>query len=158
VSNGLSHAELSKKLTKMSIALFIANPVSYGKSVIQSFILFWFPAPYYEGYSIRRFFSGKEARWVYPYSFVYLLFMVVYFSFMLLLVISRRIRNLLWKSDTAVIISIIAYTSVVSSMTGFGENARYKVPIESLIMGLVVLFVYLTASYRRSLRASAKAS
>lgn len=155
---GLTHGELSKTLTKMSIALFIANPVSYSKRVIQSFILFWFPAPYYEGYSIRRFFSGREGRWVYAYSFVYLLFMAVYFSFMLLLVISRRIRDLLWKPDMAVIFSIIAYTSVVSSMTGFGENARYKIPIESLIMGLVVFFVYLTVSYRRSLRASAKAS
>lgn len=156
-SSGLSHAELSKKLAKMSIALFIANPVSYGKSVIQSFILFWFPAPYHQGYSIGRFFSGREVWWVYLYSFVYLLLIAAYFSFMLLLVISHRIRNLLWKPDMAVIFSIIAYTSVVSSMTEFGENARFKVPIESLVMGLVVFFVYLIASYRRSPRASAKA-
>lgn len=54
-------------------------------------------------------------------------------------------------------IAAIAYTSVVSSMTGFGENARYKVPIESLIMGLVVFFVYLMVSYRRWARTSAKA-
>lgn len=156
-SSGLSHAELPKKLTKMSIALFITNPVSYGKSVIQSFILFWFPAPYHQGYSVGRFFSGREVWWVYIYSFVYLLFIAVYFSFMSLLVISSRIRALLWKSDMAVIFSIIAYTSIVSSMTEFGENARHKVPIESLVMGLVVLFIYLIASYRRSLRASAKA-
>jgi len=157
VSSGLSHAELSKKLTKMSITLFITNPVSYGKSVIQSFILFWFPAPYHQGYSVGKFFSGREVWWVYPYSFVYLLLIAAYFSFILLLVINRRIRNLLWKSDMAVIFPIIAYTSVVSSMTEFGENARHKVPIESLVMGLVVLFVYLMVSYRRSLRTSAKA-
>jgi len=158
VSSGLSHAELSKTLAKMSIALFIANPVSYGKSVIQSFILFWFPAPYHQEYSIGRFFSGREVWWVYIYSFVYLLFIVTYFSFMLLLLISRRIRDLLWKSDMAVIFSIIAYTSVVSSMIEFGENSRYKVPIESLVMGSVVFFVYLTTSHRRSSTNSAKAS
>lgn len=156
-SSGLSYVELSKKLAKMSIALFITNPVSYGKSIIQSFILFWFPAPYHQGYSVGRFFSGREVWWVYPYSFVYLLLIAVYFSFMSLMVISSRIRALLWKSDMAVIFSIIAYTSIVSSMTEFGENAKHKVPIETLVMGLVVLFIYLIASYRRSLRASAKA-
>jgi len=157
-STGLSHVELSKKLTEMSIALFIANPVSYGKSVIQSFILFWFPAPYYEGYSIERFFSGREVWWVYLYSSVHLLLIVTYFYFTLLLVVSHRIKNLLWKSDMGVILSTIAYTSVASSMTEFGENARYKVPVEGLVMGSVVFFIYLIASYRQSRRASLKAA
>jgi len=158
VSTGLSHAELSKKLTKMAIRLFIANPVSYSKSVIQSFILFWFPAPYYEGYSVGRFFSGREVRWVYLYSFVYLLLIIAFFSFMLLLAVSHRIKNLLWKSETGLILSTITYTSVVSSMTEFGENARYKVPIESLIMGLVVFFIYVIASFGRSPKGSVKAA
>lgn len=138
---GLSYPQLSKRMAAMCTSLILTHPAGYVASVARSMVLFWMPAPYYPGYRLSDFLHGRSPRLVYGYALVYLIAVASYFVGLVVSVVWPRLRARLWSAESALIHAVIWYTAIVSSMTEFGENARYKFPVEGLVIGWAVFAI-----------------
>ena len=141
-ATGWSYAELSRKLASMSYDLFLHHPISYGFSVIQSMGLFLFPALYYDGYSIKGFFRLEEPALIYAYAFFYMSLMAAFVIILLRISFKFKRHRKLLTGDFVIFLVIFVYTAVVTSMVEFGENARYKFPVEALLLGWTIYLIY----------------
>jgi hypothetical protein len=147
----MDFAELSRTLLGMSVKTFLRHPHLYLASVAQSAVLFWFPAPYYEGYSIGEFFRGQCPWWVYLYAGVYLVMVITYIAFVLGACLWRRLRHVVFSGGMLIVQVAILYAWFTSSLVEFGENARYKFPVEGLLFGVVfTVFVSIVSVARAS--------
>jgi 4-amino-4-deoxy-L-arabinose transferase-like glycosyltransferase len=151
-TTGLSFSQLSKELTKLSLALILQEPKVYIKSFVRSFIRFWSPSVYYShiarGESILNLAHAAYRIW----HFAMLLGFftgIIYVVAALDLVGSENsfmLRGFALK--LAIIFATILYVATVSSLLEYGENPRYKAPVQPLIY-LTVPLVY---SYRQEAR------
>ena len=141
-ATGWSHAELSRNLATMSYGLFLHHPILYGISVMQSMGLFLFPAPYYDGYSIKGFFRLEEPTVIYVYAFFYMSLMVTFLVMLLRIAFKFKVHRKLLTDDLVIFLVVFVYTAVVTSMLEFGEGARYKFPVEALLLGWTMYLMY----------------
>jgi len=149
---GLTRVQLSKELTRMSLELFIDHPLLYGRSVLKSWVDFW-NAPKLgsrePGVEPSLNQIGRLARLIYKgQEYFYLLINI---SFLLLVTIALLVRLILggrrpnWTRigwPLYLMGSVVLVTSVLQAFTESGENARYAMPVQSLVACFVLLMVW----------------
>lgn len=129
-ATGLSHGELSKQLTAMSVDLFSRYPLRYGKSVMKAFAGFW---------SVKKGPNWEPVRARYPaFSKIVELFgMFVNLSFFLLMIFT--VRKFIVSDDRRkvsfelVVIVIVLTGAILQALMELGENRRYAIPFHPLI-------------------------
>ena len=149
--SGLDDAQLSRRLGRMSAALIFRHPLVYATSVARSWLRFW---------SVRGMLlhSGTDAPAVYAVLKAlvtiqrYLLAAVnAVFLLLTAAMVFRRVRHGIrpaagWWFATALILG----SSVFQALAERGENARYGLPTQMLVVVAVVAALWSWAAARRS--------
>ncbi len=150
-TTGLSTAELSKQLTRMSLEMFAEHPMLYLESVARSWVRFWgFGFYHYVG-----FFKDSTGPIFYALLVVLGSLQLGINVTFLIVAAYWAVRWLMgWAScdfDLGVIAIVLA-GSVVQAFLEYGENVRYFVPLTPLAIYMVVTFVWRTIEARRGRR------
>jgi hypothetical protein len=138
---GLSTAELSKQLTRMSLEMFAEHPLLYLESVARSWIRFW-------GFGIYRyigFFKDSAGSTVYALLIVFgslQLGINVMFLVIAAYSITRWMRGQASFDFDLGVIAIVLAASVVQAFMEYGENIRYLAPLVPLTIYSVVTFTW----------------
>lgn len=149
--SGLSEVELSRQLTAMSVGLFAETPLRYATSVFKAWITFW-KAPFY-----------WELEQMSPHLLADLLLLIgngerylmvgLHGAFLLLSLytgITVVLRRRSFAALHLLTIAIVLGASVVQALPEFGENGRYAVPLQSLVIAAVGVALWSYISERRS--------
>ncbi len=142
-ATGYGFVRLSKELTSMSLYLFIHYPQRYLMSVGKSWLRFWIPG---EPRHIRMLMTGEGKPYMWARVVEMPIFGVVNALFLVLVAaegisLVRRKRRLAPGLDGAAVAVILA-GSVVQAMVEYGENFRYAVPFNPLMVYVVVCYLW----------------
>lgn len=135
---GISWAELSAVLGRMSLQMIVEHPLDYGRVAWASFVQFW------------KFGLGRQNSTL-PWSYdavkwfndtrVHQALMVLFFASPLALAFLRRGRIAADPQDFWIWFAIITvlYEALFSSATNFGDNERYRTHVARLQYAAVIL-------------------
>ena len=145
---GLSFAALSQRLARMSITLFLQHPQAYLASVYRAWLTFWESTIYWYPNDIA---SAQLREWLTSMLDIQERLRALVnalFGFAALSLVSDRVRRRISNCDMIVLtIAIVAVGSVVQAFLEYGENARYAVPFQPLILWTV--FIWIKALFTR---------
>jgi len=154
VRTGLSFAELSSQFTDLSIYLIYHYPVRYLRSAAKSFVIFWLPT-WYAGRAgwlaiVRHGMEPSQRPFLIFYGAIHLVCMLTFWAFPFLFLFSRRIRKCFrFKVEILTVYAILFVLAPLQALFEYGENARYKQPVEPLIIALAVsVLLQLYRSFR----------
>jgi hypothetical protein len=140
-ATGLSEAELSKVLTEMSVGLILRHPVLYLQSVANSWAVFWKVSNFWEVSQFRYplLVPALETIWTAERLAVAL----ANFLFLLLGLwwIALWLRRRLPADQVHLLLIwvIVLCGSVFQALLERGDNARYAVPFEPIIVYAVIV-------------------
>jgi hypothetical protein len=145
---GLSLPALSKELTALSLNLFVHQPLRYAKGVALAWVDFWMVPNYWQPARLAPSWLVRPLALLWRLE--HLVLRAVNVTFLVvcaLAVISRRFRARVgFEWSLASISAVVIATSIVQALGEYGENARYAVSVQAL----VVLVVALAASRWRA--------
>jgi 4-amino-4-deoxy-L-arabinose transferase-like glycosyltransferase len=143
-ATGLSFSELSKQLAKMSLTMFIHHPVLYSQGVFKAWVRFWSSPNYWKRDKLhpQRLAGLMIAIWwaervvLLAINFLFLV-IVLYFLYQNLFRkhVSNSVLDLL-------IIAIVISASIIQALTEYGENGRYSIPIQPLVIYVVLVSLW----------------
>jgi hypothetical protein len=155
-ATGLTDAQISLLFIRISLPIIAAHPGAYFAAVKRSWQVFWRPPVYARGCNLGDFrkglhevLAGRASWWDRLFNYVYLPFEYAYILALLGPLFLKRWRSVLWSPAMLVINTVILYTAVITSLFEPEDNNRFKVPVESLILGLAVTALYLTVNELR---------
>jgi hypothetical protein len=158
-ATGLTDAQLSRLFIRISLPIILAHPGAYLTPVKRSWQVFWRPPLYARGCNLgdlrkglREVLAGQASWWDRLFNYVYLPFEYAYILAFVGPLFLKRWRTILWSPGVLLINTVIVYTAVITSLFEPEDNNRFKVPVESLILGLAVTALYLTAKELRDWR------
>jgi hypothetical protein len=139
-TTGLSFYELSRRLNDLSWMLIREHPFGYTANIVEGWIWFWKAPVYWRADLIE----SEVARSVIKVWVVLGrgLAVAANLSFLLMgsaLVISRKVRQ--WvKIDPMLILvgGLIGWTSIVQTLFEHGDNPRFLVPLQMMVVYFVV--------------------
>ncbi|MFH1226905.1 MAG: glycosyltransferase family 39 protein [Planctomycetota bacterium] len=142
-ATGLPFGELSKVLTSMSLEMFAYHPLLYLKSVFKSWARFWSAPLYWRTENIRPYIfipilkaTGLAQRGALIFvNFIFLL-IAVFYSYKLMF------SRLDMPGTYLAIILLIIIFSIAQALVEYGENGRYSVSFQSLIIFIVISGVW----------------
>jgi 4-amino-4-deoxy-L-arabinose transferase-like glycosyltransferase len=136
-ATGLTYPELSSRLTHMSVGLFVDHPGLYLPGVARSWLLFWAMAK--NNAATSRITSAPVAAGAesilkaerFPMMLLNALFLCA-----ALYIAAQMMMYGQWRrwGFAAIIITIVLCGSVVQAMMEYGENARYAIPFQPLVL------------------------
>ena len=138
-ATGLSTAELSKQLTRMSLEMFAEHPLLYLESVAKSWVRFWGS----DFYRFIGFFKDSTSSGVYALLMVFgslQLGMNLMFLGIAAYSITRSLMGRISFDFDLGVIAIVLAGSVVQAFLEYGENVRYLAPLVPLTIYTVVAF------------------
>ena len=140
---GLSYSELSQKLTMMSLKLFIQNPFLYLKSVVISFINYWGAGNVWDVQKISPGYiqSIFEYLWL-PQKIILITINLMFIISLALLIVIKRKLYVVRDPIMLVIFLVIVFSSILQALVESGENTRYKLPFQPLILIFVIKIIY----------------
>lgn len=138
-AKGMTYAEFSTYLSKMSSRLFIRHPLLYLHSVAEAWLRFWripliWQAENWQGKGL----NVVKVFWM-PEKLVWLTMCVLF------IILTPRLLPWFFSAQPerfsiVLLLSVIWATSVLQALTNFGENARYAIPVLPLVP--LVLMAY----------------
>jgi len=144
-STGMSFAELSGQFGEMSLDLIAAHPGRYLASVAKSAVIFWLPTWYAEkGGFLARIRSGGPAEKALLYCFgaCHVICGLIFTGFLAAWLLSGRLRRVTgFNCFIFSIYALVLSNAVLQALMEFGENARYKQPVEPFIIGLALCLI-----------------
>jgi len=156
---GLSDPQLSAELARMSVDLFARNPHLYLASVLRAWSRFWTVPEYWDADRIasptlRRalLVSWTVQRWLLVAANVAMLALAVGCVILRAGPLKRRDH---WLHLPVVAIVIVLAGSAVQAFLEFGENGRYAVPTQPLVIVTLVLAAHAVLQIARG-RSSAR--
>jgi hypothetical protein len=139
---GWTEVELSRRLTRMSVEMFIAHPLLYARTVLRGWNRFWIPDAYFGvpnqfynpafGGFVRKLWKIQKRVWF----AVNVLFLLIAVWSVLQLMRGRSSMDF----DCNVIAVVLA-ASVVQAALELGENSRYSVPTVPLVVYVVTVWL-----------------
>ncbi len=141
-ATGLSYPELSQELTRMSVGLFLSHPGLYAESVARAWVSFWRAPIYWLPDRLEPAAIGSILEFVWFVERLLLvginfLFLVISAAAIYALIIHRRVGH----AFDLFVISIVLCASLFQALVEYGENGRYALPFQPLVM--LVVFVWL---------------
>jgi 4-amino-4-deoxy-L-arabinose transferase-like glycosyltransferase len=148
---GESFYGLSRLVQKISIQLILQHPLLYARNVAEGWYWFWKVPVYWSAAAIENPMLVTLARGVILVERG-LLFAInmIFISGSIVLVLVKKVRQMvnlsffIWFSIGAVWIA-----SVLQSMLDHGDNPRFLIPMQSLVV-LIVLWWFVSLIYSRS--------
>lgn len=139
---GLTYAQLSSEFTRLSIELFIAHPDRYVMSVTKSWIQFWNAPGWYQWESAYDAGVGRGLGIIWRVQ----KYMVVLCNFLFLLLVGFTVTAIICKLRIrevldipfAVMMCVVMAMSVIQALMEYGENTRYAVPFQPLIVCIIL--------------------
>jgi len=138
---GLSGAELSKQLTRMSLEMFAEHPILYFESVARSWLRFWgigvhgylgfFKDPHGSRIFYALVFGMSSLQWGITLTFL----LIAAYS----IVRWRRRTSFNYELE---LIAIVLMGSVAEALLENGDNQRYFVPLIPLTIYVVATFLW----------------
>jgi hypothetical protein len=149
---GLTDAQISRLFIRISLPIVASHLGAYLAAVKRSWQVFWRPPVYARGCNVgdlrkglREVISGQASWWDRLFNYVYLPFEYAYILALIGPLFMNRWRPILWSPGALVINAVIMYAAVTTSLFEPEDNNRFKVPVESLILGLAITAIYLAA-------------
>jgi 4-amino-4-deoxy-L-arabinose transferase-like glycosyltransferase len=140
-ASGLGFLDLSRTLTKISMQLIIDHPGLYLKNVILGWLWFWKAPVYYHPVFLGFSWSGIILKWIIRgWQGALILFNIGFVSGSALLVFKRVRQCLRMDVSLWLMVSIIWLTSIVQTLVDHGDNPRFLVPIQSLVVLIVLIW------------------
>jgi 4-amino-4-deoxy-L-arabinose transferase-like glycosyltransferase len=137
-ATGLSFLDLSRVLTKISIQLIIDHPVLYLKNVILGWIWYWKVPIYYKADSFRFSWLGTFSKWIIlGWRGALVLINLGFVSGSVLLVWKRVQRTLRMDVFLGFLLGMLWLTSIAQTFLDHGDNPRFLVPEQSLVVLIV---------------------
>ncbi|RKY23734.1 MAG: hypothetical protein DRP79_08745 [Planctomycetota bacterium] len=143
---GLNFVELSRTLLALSEYLILHHPLKYLKSVAGGFGKFWFPAWYTNQGGIRAVISSGDIPMVLLVSafvLAYLCCTMIFLAWPFLNLLYIRVRKIVsFDFKLFSIYALVLLTALLQALMEFGENSRYKLPVEPLMVACAVWFLF----------------
>jgi len=138
-ATGLSLPALSHELQRMSVGLFLTHPERYAPGVMHGWIDFWLVPNYWQLDRVRPAWLQPVLRGIWRAEHLVLrLANVAFLVVVMVIALSPRVRRRTrWDLDLFSIAAIILLAATVQALAEYGENARFAVPVQ----GMVVLFM-----------------
>jgi len=139
---GLSYGDLSSKMTKLSIGLFAEHPLLYLASVSEAWIKFWKVTIHWIPEKLKYMNLVKVIAIVWqPERYILLLT-----NFLFLTASARQAYRLVSRKAAArpevlLMGSVVLIASIIQALMEYGENARYSIPFQPLVMLMVFTMV-----------------
>ncbi len=141
---GQDFVELNRTLCRMSVSLIKSNPGAYLKSAAKAFIRFWRPTWYTDQGGIRKIFKSGDILMILAvgsFALVHAFCMLLFWVFPLAYAARPGMRKHFTFNFQVVSLYLVVFsTACFQGLLEFGENARYKIPVEPLIVALAVTF------------------
>lgn len=143
-STGLSFYELSRRLSDLSWMLIREHPLGYAANVVEGWIWFWKAPVYWRADLVTNAaVRGLMEVWVLVGR---VLAIVTNVAFLLIgagIIISRRVRDWVRIDPMLILVGgLIGWTSVLQSVFEHGDNPRFLVPLQMIVIYFVVRCVY----------------
>jgi hypothetical protein len=138
-ASGLGFYNLSNLLAKISIQLIISHPFLFLKNVILGWLWFWKAPVYYAADSFRYSWLGLLSKWIIPVWRVALIIINVGFVFGSVMLIWKRVRQMLRMHNFLWLLTgLVWITSILQTLLDHGDNPRFMVPVQSLVVFIVI--------------------
>jgi hypothetical protein len=138
-TTGLSYAQLSKQLTRMSLEMFAEHPLLYLASVGRAWMRFWG----FDFFHFIGFFRDSTSPFVYALLVILgtlqLGINVAFLGIAAYTLARWMMRGESFNFDLSVIAIVLA-GSVVQAFLEYGENVRYLAPLVPLTIYTVAIF------------------
>lgn len=143
-SSGMNFYELSRKLDELSWMLIRGHPGGYLINVIEGWLWFWKAPVYWQAEALSN--PGLQPfvwAWIAMGRAVALAANATFLLLTAALLISRKVRN--WVRIDAMYLFVggfIWWTSILQSLFEHGDNPRFLVPLQLIVVYFVVRSVY----------------
>jgi hypothetical protein len=136
---GLSFFDLSRELQRLSLRLIRDHPGLYLRNVVEGWIAFWKAPPYWRPESFRLPWMVPAMRaWVIAGRGVSILANALFLLMSVASAVSRRARQRIgWDTFAWAVAGLIWLTSFVQTLVDHGDNPRFLVPLQMLVIYLV---------------------
>ena len=143
---GLSEADLSRELEKMSKELFIQHPGLYLRSVVEAWLSFW-PVPNYwqrDKLTSDRLAGVLDIVWKGERYILIGLNMICVLAGALILLraVARPFHIVATEEFPLVLACTVLGSSILTAAVVFGENPRYSIPTQPLATTLALLALW----------------
>jgi len=143
---GLDDIALSRRLTELSLALFMKYPSLYLKSVAEAWASFWAAPLYMRPDKFKTPGAAKLIGLGWPPERMLLLvanlLAVVASGWVMAAAVVRRVKGTYGMSIPLIVSCVVIGASVVQALFEYGENPRYGIPTQSLAVTLVLLVAW----------------
>ena len=138
---GLAFPALSKELERMSIALFVRNPVQYTVGVARSAIDFWLAPNYWRLDRLHPNWLAGPMRglWRLEHPLVRATNAVFLVTVAGAVVSGTWRARLGWGPELAALAAVALGACTVAALIEWGENARYGIPVQALVIAIVLI-------------------
>ena len=155
--SGYSFYSLSRVLTRISIQLILRHPFLFIKSAISGWWMFWRTSVYWSADALRIPWLASGVTWAILLQrvlvfIINLIFILTSFSFALIELLSaiRRKPSPLPIRFTSpalyaffwILLGNIWITSILQTLLDHGDNPRFLVPLQSLVVLWVAVFIF----------------
>jgi hypothetical protein len=144
---GLSPTDLSRELARISVNLFIAHPILYASSVARAWWSFWAVPNYWR---LNQFSDAVTAtqfqrawRWEQLVLRAMNLLFVVGACALAAIFVFRRPPSSRTLIFLGVLASVVLSASLGQAIVEYGENPRYSVPTQPLVLCFVLTGAWL---------------
>lgn len=138
--SGLSFFELSVELQRLSLRLIVEHPDLYFKNVIEGWIDFWKAPVYWDRGAVAAPWLGAAfAGWAWLGRVVSLAANGLFLVGSVAGVVSRWARSRLGIDRCSLVFGgLVWLSSIVQTLVDHGDNPRFLVPLQSVVILLVV--------------------
>jgi hypothetical protein len=137
-ATGLSEIGLAKEFQRISVELFAAHPLKYAASVAAAWMSYWTVPNYWQVDKIRGASLAAVLKGVWSVQHWLLRALNAALILLLPLVLWRTLKDRRSLSDGMRIAVLIAASvgsvSVIQALAEYGENGRYFIPSEPLVL------------------------
>jgi hypothetical protein len=151
-ATGLSLPALSSELQHMSVGLFVRHPLRYARGVVHGWIDFWLAPNYWrlDRLTPVSLQPTLNAIW-WVEHWVLRLGNAAFVVLLVLVVLSPAIRRRTgWDLDLSTIAAIVIFSATVQALAEYGENARFAIPIQGLVVLLLLIVGFRRAQARHT--------
>jgi 4-amino-4-deoxy-L-arabinose transferase-like glycosyltransferase len=146
---GLNYPELSKKLTMMSIKLFLQHPILYLKNVVISFINYWGAGNVWDIQKIKPAPVKLVFENLWKIQKIILISVNLFFIITIISLVFYKRSLIVSHNPVFLLLAIvIVFSSLFQAMVEYGENTRYKLPFQPLILVFIIKILYNTFQFK----------
>lgn len=153
-ASGLDEVGLSARFQRISVELIGQNPLRYAESVARAWASFWAVPRYGQRQNIHGSTLATALDWIWTVQHPLLRLLNAVFLISSALLAIQMLRC--WKHGVAYfaapafMATVILATSVVQALAEYGENPRYFIPSQPLVIAATALaLLVLVQTYRR---------